>query len=365
VDQIHCVFQGSPVVRSRSSFEERTNSVTPDFLVTHEPNFPVSASFMNGRLSPAANVAPGPPYGLTRRTCRYLRDLAKRRLGHSHVLNNPASSDGYLQALLVYDRASHSNRGQGPPDGRTVLVGDACGAVSLLAGQGGSLAIAGAALLRDILGPVASRRRLGPALAEFERRWRPVVEAAGRRAVSSFQICCSVPLKGTRCSPEGKAARQRTTSRCRAIGCGSRKSRTESAGSESPPQERPAGLLHRGPSMAPGPCSPGSRCPSRGWRRRMPTGSGDGLSGRPHRWFRDSPVWSAGPGVALSEPHRHGGCCRLWSDPCLGRACRYCGLFSRVCRTYSSCSAVNVPGWRTSSVPSGAMMAVNGRPDIW
>jgi len=117
------VFQGSPVVRSRSSFEERTNSVTPDFLVTQEPNFPVSASFMNGRLSPAAHVAPGPPCSLTRRTCRYLRDLAKRRLGHSHVLNNPASSDGYLQALLVYDRASHSNRGQGPPDGRTVLLG--------------------------------------------------------------------------------------------------------------------------------------------------------------------------------------------------------------------------------------------------
>ena len=39
------------------------------------------------------------------RTCRYLRDLAKRRLGHSHVLNNPASSDGYLQALQVYARA--------------------------------------------------------------------------------------------------------------------------------------------------------------------------------------------------------------------------------------------------------------------
>lgn len=74
-------------------------------------------------------------------------------------------------------------------DGRTVLVGDACGAVSLLAGQGGSLAIAGAALLGDILGPVASPGRIGPALAEFERRWRPVVEeaqAAGRRAVSSF-----------------------------------------------------------------------------------------------------------------------------------------------------------------------------------
>jgi 2-polyprenyl-6-methoxyphenol hydroxylase-like FAD-dependent oxidoreductase len=73
--------------------------------------------------------------------------------------------------------------------GRTVLVGDACGAVSLLAGQGGSLAIAGAALLGDILGPVASPEGIGPALAAFQRRFRPVVEeaqAAGRRAASSF-----------------------------------------------------------------------------------------------------------------------------------------------------------------------------------
>lgn len=73
--------------------------------------------------------------------------------------------------------------------GRCVLIGDASGAVSLLAGQGGSLAIAGAALLGDLLGPVASPSGIGPALAEFERRWRPVVEkaqAAGRRAASSF-----------------------------------------------------------------------------------------------------------------------------------------------------------------------------------
>ncbi|WP_043500855.1 FAD-dependent monooxygenase [Georgenia sp. SUBG003] len=77
----------------------------------------------------------------------------------------------------------------GCQSGRTVLVGDACGAVSLLAGQGGSLAIAGAALLGDVLGPVASPDRIGPALAEFERRWRPVVaeaQAAGRRAAWSF-----------------------------------------------------------------------------------------------------------------------------------------------------------------------------------
>ena len=73
--------------------------------------------------------------------------------------------------------------------GRTVLVGDACGAVSLLAGQGGSLAIAGAALLGDILGSVASPEGISSALAEFEKRWRPVVEeaqAAGRRTASSF-----------------------------------------------------------------------------------------------------------------------------------------------------------------------------------
>ncbi|WP_416417306.1 FAD-dependent monooxygenase [Paenarthrobacter aromaticivorans] len=73
--------------------------------------------------------------------------------------------------------------------GRAVLIGDACGAVSLLAGQGGSLAIAGAALLGDLVGPVDSGAGIGPALAEFERRWRPVVEAAqaaGRRAASSF-----------------------------------------------------------------------------------------------------------------------------------------------------------------------------------
>lgn len=73
--------------------------------------------------------------------------------------------------------------------GRAVLIGDAAGAVSLLAGQGGSLAIAGAALLGDLLGPVDSAPGIGPALEEFERRWRPVVEeaqAAGRRAASSF-----------------------------------------------------------------------------------------------------------------------------------------------------------------------------------
>lgn len=72
---------------------------------------------------------------------------------------------------------------------RTVLVGDAYGAVSLLAGQGGPLGITGAALLGDLLGPLASPEGISSALTAFERRWRPVVEvaqAAGLRAASSF-----------------------------------------------------------------------------------------------------------------------------------------------------------------------------------
>ncbi|MET3932220.1 FAD-dependent monooxygenase [Arthrobacter sp. OAP107] len=73
--------------------------------------------------------------------------------------------------------------------GRTVLAGDASGAVSLLAGQGGSLAIAGATLLAEILAPVESPKAIAPALLAFEQRWRPVVESAqasGRRAASAF-----------------------------------------------------------------------------------------------------------------------------------------------------------------------------------
>ena len=53
---------------------------------------------------------------------------------------------------------------------RVVLAGDACAAVSLLAGQGASLGIAGAYLLAEEL------HRDGIAgLANYERRWRPVV----------------------------------------------------------------------------------------------------------------------------------------------------------------------------------------------
>ncbi|MET1034140.1 MAG: FAD-dependent monooxygenase [Arthrobacter sp.] len=67
--------------------------------------------------------------------------------------------------------------------GRTVLAGDAAHAVSLLAGQGASLALAGAEVLADRLG--AHGPDLDAGLAAYERDWRPVVgrhQAAGRPA---------------------------------------------------------------------------------------------------------------------------------------------------------------------------------------
>jgi 2-polyprenyl-6-methoxyphenol hydroxylase-like FAD-dependent oxidoreductase len=57
--------------------------------------------------------------------------------------------------------------------GRVVLVGDACYAVSLIAGQGASLGMAGAYLLADRL---ARAQSVSEALAEYERLWRPVAE---------------------------------------------------------------------------------------------------------------------------------------------------------------------------------------------
>lgn len=65
--------------------------------------------------------------------------------------------------------------------GRVVLLGDACYAVSLLAGQGASLGIAGAYVLADQLARVAS---IDQALVSYERLWRPVAEDKQRTARS-------------------------------------------------------------------------------------------------------------------------------------------------------------------------------------
>jgi 2-polyprenyl-6-methoxyphenol hydroxylase-like FAD-dependent oxidoreductase len=77
---------------------------------------------------------------------------------------------------------------------RVVLVGDACGSVSLLAGQGASMAMAGPAVLGDEL-----RRAddVGTALGAYETRVRPIVEAkqaAGRATANWFIPATRVTL---------------------------------------------------------------------------------------------------------------------------------------------------------------------------
>ncbi|MFI9201206.1 hypothetical protein [Streptomyces sp. NPDC053048] len=67
-------------------------------------------------------------------------------------------------------------------NGRVTLVGDACGAVSLLAGQGASLGIAGACLPADQL---VAGVPVPTALARYERTWKPVVENKQRVARKS------------------------------------------------------------------------------------------------------------------------------------------------------------------------------------
>ncbi|HEY4018954.1 MAG TPA: FAD-dependent monooxygenase [Pseudonocardiaceae bacterium] len=76
--------------------------------------------------------------------------------------------------------------------GRVTLIGDACQAVSLLAGQGASLAIAGAYLLADQLVTAGS---IEDALARYEQLWRPVVlekQLTGRKGIRWF-VPASLP----------------------------------------------------------------------------------------------------------------------------------------------------------------------------
>jgi 2-polyprenyl-6-methoxyphenol hydroxylase-like FAD-dependent oxidoreductase len=66
------------------------------------------------------------------------------------------------------------------------LVGDACQAVSLLAAQGASLAIAGAYVLGEHL---AKAQSIEAAVAGYQRVWQPVIEEkqrVGRRGAEWF-----------------------------------------------------------------------------------------------------------------------------------------------------------------------------------
>lgn len=70
--------------------------------------------------------------------------------------------------------------------GRVTLVGDACQAVSLLAGQGASLGLAGAYVLAEQLARADS---IETGLDRYEQLWQPVVaekQQAARNAARWF-----------------------------------------------------------------------------------------------------------------------------------------------------------------------------------
>jgi 2-polyprenyl-6-methoxyphenol hydroxylase-like FAD-dependent oxidoreductase len=70
--------------------------------------------------------------------------------------------------------------------GRVTLVGDACGAVSLLAGQGASLGLGGAYVLAEELSAAPT---IEEGLHRYEQTWRPLVidrQEVGRRAARWF-----------------------------------------------------------------------------------------------------------------------------------------------------------------------------------
>ena len=99
-------------------------------------------------------------------------DLAERALAQC-----PPSDEIY------YDQVAQIDMPRGA-DGRVGLVGDAAYAVSLLAGQGASLAIAGAFVLADRLREATSVEH---GLEEYERIFRPVAEEKQRVAVKAVR----------------------------------------------------------------------------------------------------------------------------------------------------------------------------------
>lgn len=63
--------------------------------------------------------------------------------------------------------------------GRVGLIGDAACAVSLVAGQGASLGVAGAFVLAELLSTAGSIPEI---LTEYERRWRPIADSIQKSA---------------------------------------------------------------------------------------------------------------------------------------------------------------------------------------
>lgn len=119
-------------------------------------------------------VLPADPREALRREYAGMGDLAERALAQC-----PAPGEVYYDQVAQIDLPRWR-------DGRVALVGDAAYAVSLVAGQGASLGIAGAYVLAEHLHQASS---VTEGLADYEDRWRPVateVQAAARDRVTEW-----------------------------------------------------------------------------------------------------------------------------------------------------------------------------------
>ncbi|MEV6794450.1 FAD-dependent monooxygenase [Streptomyces sp. NPDC051320] len=119
-------------------------------------------------------VLPADPREALRQEFADMGDLAERALSQC-----PPPDQVYYDQVAQIDLPQWC-------DGRVALVGDAAYAVSLVAGQGASLGVAGAYIL-------AQRLHVAPSvvegIADYEARWRPVatgVQSAARNRVTEW-----------------------------------------------------------------------------------------------------------------------------------------------------------------------------------
>ncbi len=120
----------------------------------------------------AEEALPDDPAGVVRAEYASLGWVVPRALAHC-----PARDGLFYDQVAQVAMPSWSR-------GRVVLTGDAGHAVSLLAGQGASLAVGGAFVLARCLRDAGS---VEAGLAAYERRWRPTIEEKQRVALNAVR----------------------------------------------------------------------------------------------------------------------------------------------------------------------------------